>query len=127
VGADVMDLRPYQIAVIAECYDVVANGKRRPIIVAPTGAGKTVISAAIIKAAMAERRRVLVLGHTREIIKQSSLKFSRRIWRTQIATRTSYRWRNGSRRFPDRMYMKGMLAGRSESPSLFLFSAKIEK
>jgi DNA repair protein RadD len=72
----VTDLRPYQVAVIAECNDVVAKGKRRPIIIAPTGAGKTLIAAAISKAAIAEGRRVLVLGHTREIIKQSSLKLS---------------------------------------------------
>jgi DNA repair protein RadD len=72
----VTSLRPYQIAVVAKCNDVVANGKRRPLIVAPTGAGKTLIAAAIIKTAMAEERRVLVLGHTREIIKQTSLKLS---------------------------------------------------
>jgi DNA repair protein RadD len=72
----VTDLRPYQMAVVGECNDVVANGNRRPIVVAPTGAGKTVIAAAIIKGAAAKGRRVLVLGHTREIIKQSSLKLS---------------------------------------------------
>ena len=69
-------LRPYQSAIVAKCDDVVANGKRRPIVVAPTGAGKTVIAAAMIKTAIAQSRRVLVLGHTREIIKQSSLKLS---------------------------------------------------
>ena len=70
------DLRPYQGLVIAECNRVIANRQRRPLIVAPTGAGKTVIAAAIIRTAMAEQRRVLVLGHTREIIKQTSLKLS---------------------------------------------------
>jgi hypothetical protein len=70
------NLRPYQKVVIVECDQVIANGKRRPLIVAPTGAGKTVIAAAIIQTAMAQQRRVLVLGHTREIIKQTSLKLS---------------------------------------------------
>jgi DNA repair protein RadD len=70
------NLRPYQGVVIAECNQIIANGHRRPLIVAPTGAGKTVIAAAIIKAARAEERRVLVLAHTREIIKQTSLKLS---------------------------------------------------
>ena len=70
------DLRPYQSVVIAECSQIIALGQRRPLIVAPTGAGKTVVAAAIIKTAMAEQRRVLVLGHTREIIKQTSLKLS---------------------------------------------------
>lgn len=44
-------LRPYQLDVIAECDRIIANGTRRIIIVAPTGAGKTIIAAAIIKAA----------------------------------------------------------------------------
>ena len=67
------DLRPYQSLVIAKSNRVIATGLRRPLIVAPTGAGKTVIAATIIKAAMADQSRVLVLGHTREIIKQTSL------------------------------------------------------
>jgi DNA repair protein RadD len=70
------DLRSYQGVIIAQCNQVIANGQRRPLIVAPTGAGKTVIAAAIIKTAVADQRRVLVLGHTREIIKQTSLKLS---------------------------------------------------
>jgi DNA repair protein RadD len=70
------NLRPYQKVVIVECDQVIANGKGRPLIVAPTGAGKTVIAAAIIQKATAQQRRVLVLGHTREIIKQTSLKLS---------------------------------------------------
>ena len=53
---------------------VIAEGKRRIILVAPTGAGKTVIGAAIIENARANERRVLLLAHTREIIKQSSEK-----------------------------------------------------
>jgi DNA repair protein RadD len=48
-----MDLRQYQRDVIAEVDQAIAEGKRRIIIVAPTGAGKTIIAAAIIKAAIA--------------------------------------------------------------------------
>jgi DNA repair protein RadD len=49
------DLRPYQVDVIAELDKQIAAGKRRIILVAPTGAGKTVIAAAIIKAAIGAR------------------------------------------------------------------------
>jgi hypothetical protein len=70
------DLRRYQSVVIAECNQIIANGQKRLLIVAPTGAGKTVIAADIIKSATVEERRVLVLSHTREIIKQTSLKLS---------------------------------------------------
>ena len=69
-----MMLRPYQIEAIDEVQKVVAAGWRRVIAVAPTGSGKTVISSAIIKTAIADGKRILVLAHTREIIRQTSLK-----------------------------------------------------
>ena len=49
------ELRPYQLDLIAELDRAIAEGKRRLIVVAPTGAGKTVIAAAIIKAATKSR------------------------------------------------------------------------
>jgi DNA repair protein RadD len=66
-----IELRPYQIEVIDK---VATAGNRRVILVAPTGAGKTVIGAEIIKTAVGAGKRVLVLAHTREIIRQTSLK-----------------------------------------------------
>jgi DNA repair protein RadD len=70
------ELRPYQRDVIAEVEHSIAAGKRRIIAVAPTGAGKTIVAAAIINNAVAKSQRVLMLAHTREIIKQTSLKLS---------------------------------------------------
>ena len=70
------DLRPYQLDVIDKVDAVVAQGKRRVQIVAPTGAGKTVILAAIINRAVVEGLRVVVLAHRREIISQTSRKLS---------------------------------------------------
>ena len=67
-------LRPYQVGTLTEIDQVIAAGKRRPIVVAPTGAGKTVIAAAIIKSAVDKGQQLLVLAHTREIIKQTSEK-----------------------------------------------------
>jgi DNA repair protein RadD len=49
------ELRPYQRDVIAELDEAIAAGKRRIILVAPTGAGKTIIAAAIIQAAIAPK------------------------------------------------------------------------
>jgi superfamily II DNA or RNA helicase len=43
-------LRPYQADVIARIDAKIAEGFRRILLVAPTGAGKTVIAAAIIAA-----------------------------------------------------------------------------
>jgi DNA repair protein RadD len=70
----VTDLRPYQHQVMAELGQAIAAGHRRLILVAPTGAGKTTIASTIINNAQAKDKRVLVLAHTREIIRQTSAK-----------------------------------------------------
>ena len=69
-----MNLRPYQETVIADFNREVAAGRRRIILVAPTGSGKTVVASATIKAATKSRRGVLVLAHRREIVGQTSQK-----------------------------------------------------
>jgi superfamily II DNA or RNA helicase len=69
-----MELRPYQADVITAFGHEVAKGRRRIILVAPTGAGKTVIASEIIQAEISLCRRVLVLAHRREIITQTSQK-----------------------------------------------------
>jgi superfamily II DNA or RNA helicase len=66
--------RPYQRDVIARFDAEVAAGRRRVLLVSPTGSGKTIISAAIIEAAVARGERVLFLAHRRELIQQASSK-----------------------------------------------------
>lgn len=66
-----MKLRPYQDDVIDEFERKVAEGIRRIIIVAPTGAGKTVIAAEIIKRAVAKYQRVLFIAHRDELLTQA--------------------------------------------------------
>ena len=68
------ELRPYQIDVIAEFHSRVESGRRRIILVAPTGSGKTIIGAEIIREKARARKPVLVLAHRREIITQTSEK-----------------------------------------------------
>jgi DNA repair protein RadD len=67
-------LRDYQVQVIAQIEEEVTAGKRRPLLVAPTGAGKTVIAGACIAKEAARGRRVLFLAHRRELIQQASTK-----------------------------------------------------
>jgi DNA repair protein RadD len=64
-----IDLRDYQTEIVAQFERNVAVGQTRIILVAPTGAGKTVIACAIIAATP---RRVLVISHRREIVNQKS-------------------------------------------------------
>ena len=67
-----IELRPYQQDVIAEFHRTVAAGRKRIILVAPTGAGKTIIGAKIISDL--RHKSVLVLAHRREIITQTAAK-----------------------------------------------------
>jgi DNA repair protein RadD len=67
-------LRPYQTDIVERFAAERAAGKRRIILVAPTGSGKTVIAGEIIRRMVADGGRVLVLAHRREIVAQTSRK-----------------------------------------------------
>jgi DNA repair protein RadD len=70
----VLDLRPYQRAAIDGLYNYWSDKKGdNPIIVAPTGSGKSLIIAHLIKDAMAyPGTRVLVLTHVKELLEQNA-------------------------------------------------------
>ena len=68
------ELYPFQLKAVEDFNREIAADKRRPILVAPTASGKTVIGAAIIKQAVEAFHDVLVLAHRREIITQTSRK-----------------------------------------------------
>jgi len=71
-----MQLRPYQEAAVAELRRAYATGHRAPLLVMPTGAGKTQIFTHIT-AAMAQRNlSVTILVHRRELIAQASRKLT---------------------------------------------------
>jgi superfamily II DNA or RNA helicase len=67
-------LRPYQRDVIAGIEAEIAAGRRRVLLVAPTGSGKTVIAGAVVADAVGKQKRVLFLAHRRELIQQTSAK-----------------------------------------------------
>ena len=67
-------LRPYQADVIARVALEIAAGRRRILLVAPTGAGKTIVAATLIAQDVAQGRRVLFLAHRRELVQQASAK-----------------------------------------------------
>lgn len=65
-------LRDYQVDVIRRGRQRIAEGARRVIIQAPTGAGKTHISSEMVRCAVAKGKRVLFLAHRRRLIQQKS-------------------------------------------------------
>ena len=64
-------MRFYQRAACVRVVDEIASGRKRVLLVAPTGAGKTVMFAAIAAGFHAQGNRVLVIVHRREISAQS--------------------------------------------------------
>jgi DNA repair protein RadD len=65
------ELRPYQTDAMARLGDAWRNGFRAPVLVAPTGSGKTVIAAEIIRRCADHGWRVLFLAPRRELIDQA--------------------------------------------------------
>ena len=71
-----MELREYQVKTINKTANSLRQGNQAPLIVLPTGAGKTVIFSEISKRAVQKNNNVLILVHRRELIKQASQKLA---------------------------------------------------
>lgn len=71
-----MNLRPYQTNALQAVRGAYRIGKRAPILVAPTGSGKTVMAASVIEGAVSKGRRVLFLAHRFELVAQAAMKLA---------------------------------------------------
>ncbi len=69
-----MKLRDYQVRAIDALRNEVRQGHRSVVLVAPTGAGKTVLACELIRTAIAKGSSVLFVAHRREILSQTSRK-----------------------------------------------------
>ena len=67
-----LHLRPYQTEIVTEVRSLLKQGKRRPLVVSPTGSGKTVMFSHIAHGAGAKGKRVWILVHRQELIEQTS-------------------------------------------------------
>lgn len=70
------ELRPRQLQALDGVRAAYREGKRAPIMVAPTGFGKTATAAVIIRRAMERGRRVWFMAHLREILDTTSAKLT---------------------------------------------------
>src|SRR5882672_761833 len=68
-------LRDYQTDLIARTRAALGRGVRRILLVAPCGAGKTVMMAEMVRSAVAKGRRVHLWAHRRELIDQAATTF----------------------------------------------------
>lgn len=71
-----VQLRPYQDDFVHKVRVEYRNGAKAVVLVAATGAGKTVVFSHIAKAAAEKGRRVLILAHRDALIKQASRKLN---------------------------------------------------
>lgn len=66
-----MSLRPYQSDSIDAVQSMFASGKKRVILCAPTGSGKTIMFSDIAWKAFVKAKRVMILTHRKELLKQA--------------------------------------------------------
>ena len=78
------ELRPYQKDAVASVVGGWHSGQRSRIVVAPTGAGKTVIMGEVIRFILSQGGRVLVLAHRSELISQAKATFEKLGFRVGI-------------------------------------------
>ena len=71
-----MLLRPYQEIAVNSALDAL-DKHGNTVVVAPTGAGKTIMLSALIGKRCETRRNVLVLQHRDELVNQNMDKFKR--------------------------------------------------
>jgi len=65
------ELRPYQAEALTALRRSLGEGRRRPMVQAPTGAGKTRLAAAIVEGALAKNRRVTFVVPALSLVDQT--------------------------------------------------------
>jgi len=69
-----LELREYQQDALQEIKNALSSGKKAPLLVLPTGAGKTIIFTELSKYLIKQKKKVLILVHRRELVKQACQK-----------------------------------------------------
>ncbi len=68
-----MILRPYQQAAVDAVYNHLRSRDDNPCVVLPTGTGKSLVIAQIVRDAVAQwNGRVLILAHVKELLEQNA-------------------------------------------------------
>jgi superfamily II DNA or RNA helicase len=75
--ANALTLRPYQAAAVQSLRSSLAGGVVRQMLCSPTGSGKTEIGMALVKGAIAKRKRVAFLCNRVHLVEQTSRRFLR--------------------------------------------------
>ena len=65
------ELRPHQTNAIEMLRQSLGSGKRRPVLQAPTGFGKTLLAAAVVEGALAKNKRVIFTVPALSLVEQT--------------------------------------------------------
>ena len=71
-----MELRDYQVKGIEDLRYWIKTGKRKLLLVSPTGSGKTIMASSMIEKAVEKGKSCLFVAHSRELVMQCSRKLS---------------------------------------------------
>jgi len=72
-----VEARWYQSEANAAAWQFITDGRGNPLIVLPTGAGKSIVIALLIRQAVEWGQRVLVVAHRKELLQQNADKIQR--------------------------------------------------
>lgn len=72
-----LTLRPYQSAAVQNLRLSLAGGVKREMLCSPTGSGKTEIGMALVRGAVAKRKRVAFLCNRVHLVEQTSRRFTK--------------------------------------------------
>jgi superfamily II DNA or RNA helicase len=72
-----MELRPYQAAALEQITALAHAGKRRILLVLPTGGGKTICFSELVRRSVVKQRRSMIIVHRRELVDQTVDKLGR--------------------------------------------------
>lgn len=76
IGLRGFSLRPYQVRIVSEARELMKKGSKSLLIIAPTGSGKTCLTADMLLSAAEKQMPSLFIVHRRELVKQSTRTFS---------------------------------------------------
>ena len=72
-----MELRWYQRESVDHAWGYLASKQGNPLIVLPTGAGKSIVIASLVERTIKLGRRVLALAHRKELLQQNAAEIER--------------------------------------------------
>jgi superfamily II DNA or RNA helicase len=85
-------LRDYQAAAFDQARELIRSGKRRVLIVAPTGSGKTVLASALMEMTREKGNRATMVVDRLSLIDQTSATFDRYGLNHGVVQGTHFRW-----------------------------------